>query len=145
MDSAPLVTPFRNLAPMSSSFLPGDDAMSQTEESPPPPPPPSPPPLLTENPELIPESVSQSRAITKVKPDYPAAAKKMNATGAVKVEVVISEIGIVVEATAISGHLALRNAAVEAARKWIFEPATFNGAPIKVKSVLTFVFAPSAK
>jgi TonB family protein len=69
----------------------------------------------------------------------------MNATGAVKVEVVISEIGIVVEATAISGHVALRNAAVEAARKWIFEPATLNGAPIKVKSVLTFVFAPSAK
>jgi TonB family protein len=141
MDSAPLVAPFRNPAPMSSSFLPGDGPMSQAEESPPPPP----PPLLTENPELIPESVSQSRAIFKVKPDYPPAAKKMNATGMVEVEVVISETGFVVEATAISGHLALRNAAVEAARKWLFEPATLNGAPVKVKSVLTFVFAPSAK
>jgi TonB family protein len=69
----------------------------------------------------------------------------MNAVGPVKVEIIISEAGLVVEATAISGHLALRSAAVDAARKWVFEPAIVNGAPIRVKSVLTFVFAPSAK
>jgi periplasmic protein TonB len=69
----------------------------------------------------------------------------MNATGKVEVEVVISETGIVIEATAVSGHLALRTAAVEAARNWVFEPAMFNGAPVKVKSILTFVFAPSSK
>jgi protein TonB len=89
--------------------------------------------------------VSQSRAITKVKPAYPPTAKKMNATGPVEVEITISEAGLVVEATAISGHLALRSAAVDAARKWVFEPVTVNGAPIRVKSVLTFLFAPSAK
>jgi TonB family protein len=148
-NSAPIVAPFHNpapLAPMTSSFLPGDGAQSQTAESPPAPPP-SPPlsPPLMENPEMVPESVSQSRAITKVKPDYPQAARKMNATGRVEVEVIISEAGIVIEATAVSGHLGLRTAAVEAARKWIFEPAKFNGAPVKVKSILTFVFAPSSK
>jgi TonB family protein len=149
LDSAPIVAPFHNLAPLApltSSFLPGNGAQSQTEESPPAPPP-SPllsPPLM-ENPEMVPESVSQSRAITKVKPDYPQAARKMNATGKVEVEVIISEAGIVIEAAAVSGHLALRTAAVEAARNWVFEPAMFNGAPVKVKSILTFVFAPSSK
>jgi outer membrane biosynthesis protein TonB len=49
------------------------------------------------------------------------------------------------EATAISGHLALRSAAADAARKWAFKPAILNGAPVRVKSVLTFVFAPSAQ
>ncbi|MBO0863340.1 MAG: energy transducer TonB, partial [Chloracidobacterium sp.] len=38
-----------------------------------------------------------------------------------------------------------RSAAVEAARKWVFEPATINGEHVRVKSVLTFVFAPRAK
>jgi TonB family protein len=139
-DSIPVVAPFRSLAPISSSFPPGDKALSQGDESPPPP-----PRLSTEIPEIVPESVSQSRAIIKIKPAYPQAAKKLNATGAVEVEVVISETGAVIEATAISGHLALRSAAVEAARKWIFEPARRDSAPVKVKSVLTFIFAPGAK
>jgi protein TonB len=114
--------------------------LSQMEEPPPPPTPPSAQVL-----EIIPESVTQSRAITKVKPDYPPTAKKLNATGAVEVEITISEAGLVLEATAISGHLALRSAAVAAARQWIFKPATLNGAPVRVKSVLTFIFAPSAR
>jgi outer membrane biosynthesis protein TonB len=61
------------------------------------------------------------------------------------VEITISQAGLVVEATAVSGHFALRSAAVEAARKWVFNPAILNGAPMRVKSVLTFVFAPSSK
>lgn len=99
-------------------------------------------PEQARQPEKISESAMQSRAITRVKPVYPPNAKKMNATGSVEVEITISEQGIVVEATAISGHFTLRSAAVEAARKWVFKPAVFNGAPATVKSVLTFVFAP---
>jgi len=140
MDSAWIIAPFRYLAPPSSSVLPMTGDLSQADE-----PPPAPPPPSMQELEQVPESVSQSRAITKVKPDYPPTAKKMNATGTVEVEILISEAGFVVEATAISGHIALRSAAVEAARKWVFEPATINGAPVRVKSVLTFVFAPSAK
>src|SRR5215475_3052128 len=139
MDSGLIIAPLRYLEPL----LPGVTPMTgdpSHEEEPPPAPPPS-----TQAVERIPESMLQSRAITKVKPDYPTTAKKMNATGPVKVEIIISEAGLVVEATAISGHLALRSAAVEAARKWIFEPMTVNGAPVRVKSVLTFFFAPSAK
>jgi TonB family protein len=66
----------------------------------------------------------------------------MNAYGKVDVRVVISETGRVTEATAISGHPALRTAAVEAARQWVYKPATLNGAPVKMESVLTFTFAP---
>jgi TonB family protein len=69
----------------------------------------------------------------------------MNATGTVGVEVTISEKGLVVEATAISGHFALRSAAVEAARKWVFSPTIFSGAPVRIKGVLTFTFGPGAK
>jgi TonB family protein len=143
MDSGLVIAPLRYLEPLFRG-VPTMTGDSSREEKPPPAPL-APPPSSTQDIERIPESVSQSRAVTKVKPDYPPTAKKMNATGPVKVEIIISEAGLVVEATAISGHLALRSAAVEAARKWVFEPAIANGAPVRVKSVLTFLFAPSAK
>ena len=153
MDSARIITPLRYLGPMFASLPPVNDGPSLAEEPPGPPPPPPATPSTTATPSTpstqdvgqISESESQSRAITKVIPVYPPTAKKMKATGTVEVEIAISEIGLVVEAKAISGHLALRGAAVEAARKWIFEPATLNGEPVRVKSVLTFVFAPGAK
>src|SRR5262245_52018634 len=105
----------------------------------------APPPPLPQELEKVSESVLQSRVISKVNPVYPSSARKLNATGTVQVEVTISEVGLVVEAKAISGHLALRSAAVEAVRKWVFKPAIFNDAPVKIKGVLTFTFGPGAK
>ncbi|MBO0857674.1 MAG: energy transducer TonB [Chloracidobacterium sp.] len=124
--------------PSLPSNIPG--APVQVETSPAPPPPP-----LTQEPEKVSESVLQGHAITKVNPVYPPNARNMNATGTVEVEVTISEAGLVVEAKAISGHFALRSAAVEAARKWIFKPTIFNNAPVKIKGILTFTFGPGAK
>jgi TonB family protein len=146
MDSAWALTPFRYLGPMFASVPPVNDELALAEEPSAPPAPP--PPASTSSTryfEQVPESELQSRAITMVKPVYPPTAKKMRATGPVEVEITISELGLVIEAKAISGHIALRSAAVETARKWVFKPAMLNGAPIRVKSVLTFVFAPSAQ
>src|SRR5499427_3815483 len=142
MDSALVPTPVLYLGPMFASVPPVTDDLGLVEETSAPPPPPS--TSSTQDFEQVPESDLQSRAITEVKPEYPPTAKKMNATGSVEVEITISEAGLVIEAKAISGHLALRSAAVEAARKWVFKPPMLNGAPVRVKSVLTFVFAPSA-
>src|SRR5262245_60118700 len=142
MDSALVLTPVLYLGPMFASVPPvtDDPGLVEEESSAPP------PPLSTSSKqdfEQVPESEMQSRAITEVKPEYPPTAKKMKATGTVEVEITISEVGLVIEAKAISGHLALRSAAVEAARKWVFKPPMLNGKPIRVKSVLTFVFVPS--
>ncbi len=63
------------------------------------------------------------RAKTRVPPDYPALARKMNITGVVKVEVVVAPNGTVREAKVIGGHPVLAGAALEAVRKWRFEPA----------------------
>jgi TonB family protein len=146
MDSAWALTPFRYLGPMFASVPPVTDDLALAEEpSTPPAPPPPPSTSSTQDFEQVPESELQSRAITRIKPIYPPTAKKMRATGPVEVEITISELGLVIEAKAISGHIALRSAAVEAAQKWVFKPAMLNGAPIRVKSVLTFVFAPSAQ
>lgn len=66
----------------------------------------------------------------------------MGASGKVEVRIVISEMGRVIEANAISGHVALRNAAVDAALQWVYKPAMRNGVPVRTESVLTFTFTP---
>jgi TonB family protein len=101
-------------------------------------PPPPPQPRLSRNSgEFVDASV-----IKKAKPIYPAGAKTMGVSGKVEVKVVISEGGRVIEATAVSGHVALRAAAVDAARQWVFKPATLDGLPMRTESVLTFTFTP---
>ena len=63
------------------------------------------------------------RPKSKVQPGYPDLARKMKITGTVKVQVVVSPNGTVKEAKILGGHPVLANAALEAARKWRFEPA----------------------
>ncbi len=110
---------------------------------------PPPPPTSTQGPqkmtEKLEEAVLRGRAITRIKPVYSPSARKMNATGPVEVKVTISELGHVIDATAINGHLALRSSAVQAARGWVFKPTMVNGVPVQVQSILTFVFEPGAK
>ena len=82
-----------------------------------------------------------STAINRVAPAYPQAAKAAGISGGVAVEVVIDEEGKVEKATAISGPEALRDAAVEAARQWRWNPTTLDGTPVKVVGTIAFGFA----
>jgi len=63
------------------------------------------------------------RAKSKVQPPYPELARKMNITGTVKIEVTVGPNGAVKEARIVGGHPVLANAALDAAKKWRFEPA----------------------
>lgn len=84
--------------------------------------------------------VLQGSALKKANPSYPPVAKAAKATGAVQVQITVSEEGRVIDATAISGHPLLREAAVEAARQWEFKPTVLSGQPVKVQGILTFNF-----
>jgi TonB family protein len=118
-------------------------------ENPPPEPPPnrpqSPPPSLNQSQPIqqVVDKVLEGNAVTRVEPTYPPTARVMKAFGMVSVQITISETGKVIDAKAISGHQALRPAAVDAAYKWVFKPTTVNGEPIKVQGVLTFNFRSS--
>ncbi len=63
------------------------------------------------------------RAKSRVQPVYPELAKKMNLAGTVKIEVTVATNGVVREARVVGGHPVLANAALDAAKKWRFEPA----------------------
>ena len=77
------------------------------------------------------------RAKTRVQPNYPDLARKMNITGTVKVEVVVLPNGTVKEARVVGGHPVLAGAALEAAKKWRFEPS-----PAESSGVIDFKFEP---
>jgi TonB family protein len=84
--------------------------------------------------------VERGDTLNKVAPVYPAEAKAAGVSGKVQVQVTISEEGKVIEAIAISGPESLREAAVQAAKQWVFKPTKLDGAPVKVQGILTFNF-----
>jgi protein TonB len=64
------------------------------------------------------------KAKSEAKPVYPELARKMNLTGTVKVQIDIAPAGNVTSAKALGGHPLFIDSAVDAAKKWRFEPAS---------------------
>lgn len=61
---------------------------------------------------------------TRVNPTYPELAKRMKVSGTVKVLVTIEPNGNVKSVKPVGGHPLLVDPAVEAAKKWKYEPGT---------------------
>lgn len=126
--------------------VPGGVAGGKGDDAPPPPPPPPPTPKPTPEATPPPKKISvsggvlQGNAIKKVQPAYPPIAKAARASGAVQVQVTISEEGRVIDAQVVSGHPLLRDAALQSARQWVFKPTELSGVPVKVQGILTFNF-----
>ncbi len=58
-----------------------------------------------------------------VKPAYPELARNMHVTGSVKIEVTIAPNGTVTKTKVMGGHPLLVEAALDAIKKWKYEPA----------------------
>lgn len=82
--------------------------------------------------------VLQGSAIKRGAPSYPSGAKAAGISGTVVVEVTVNEAGKVISARAISGPAELRDASIEAARKWEFQPTMLTKIPVKVIGTISF-------
>ena len=96
----------------------------------------------TENIQIT-KGVINGVAISLPKPEYPAAAQAVKASGSVNVQGLIDEQGNVIKAEAVSGHPLLRQAAEQAGRMAKFKPTTLKGEPVKVSGVIIYNFIPS--
>lgn len=76
------------------------------------------------------------------RPDYPAAAKMVRASGEVVVQIKIDENGNVLSAAALNGHPLLRQASEKAALQATFNPLELYGQKIKVTGVIVYHFYP---
>lgn len=84
--------------------------------------------------------VMNGKALTLVKPAYPAAAKAVRAYGTVNVQVLIDEEGNVVSAKAVGGPALLQDAAVKAARQSKFSSTYLSKQKVKVTGVIVYNF-----
>jgi len=84
--------------------------------------------------------VMQPKLIRRVEPTYPSAALLARIEGTVIVDAFTDTYGRVRQATLISGHPLLNEAALDAVRQWVYEPYLVNGMPNPVRFVVTLTF-----
>lgn len=86
--------------------------------------------------------ILNGRALNKIKPAYPAAAREAGASGTVEVRIVFDESGNVIWAKAISGHPTLRQVAEDAAWQTKFSPTILSGQAVRTSGLLLYNFVP---
>jgi len=106
---------------------------------------PQPPPPQTSNPALpvrirVGGIVSAARLIYQPKPEYPEIAKMTRTEGVVEFEAVIGKDGTIEELKVLRGHPLLVKAALDAVRRWRYQPTLLNGEPIEVLTEITVNF-----
>jgi TonB family protein len=99
-----------------------------------------PPPIAVPSPARTGGDVKPPKLVNSVMPVYPTIARSAGVEGSVVVEASIGPSGDVVSAKVISGQPILRQAALDALRKWKYQPATLNGEPITVQITVTIQF-----
>ena len=99
--------------------------------------PPPPRPLL----KPVSGGVLNGMAISLPAPTYPEQARRMRVSGLVEVEVIVDESGKVISAKALSGPIALRDVAVQAALRAHFTPTKLSGQPVKISGRINYNFS----
>jgi hypothetical protein len=84
--------------------------------------------------------VLNGKAIVLPKPEYPVDARTAGVAGSVAVQVTIDEMGMVIEARAVSGPPLLHQPSVNAALQARFSPTSLMGEPVKVTGVIVYNF-----
>jgi periplasmic protein TonB len=84
--------------------------------------------------------IKPPRLVSTVLPEYPAMARNAGVEGDVVVDTTIDENGKVATMKVISGPVLLRQAALDALRRWKYEPSKLNGEPVQVQMTVTIKF-----
>ncbi len=86
--------------------------------------------------------VAEKKLTGRVEPQYPQMAKIAHIQGDVVLHILIDKQGHVANAKAKTGHPILIQAALDAVRKWDYQPFLLNGQPVDVESSVTVKFRP---
>jgi periplasmic protein TonB len=100
----------------------------------------APPVTQPEGPIRIGGDVKEPRLISSTLPIYPIGARQSGLEGDVVVNTTIDRNGSVVGMHVISGPLLLRQAALDALRRWKYEPSRLDGQPVAVEMQVTIKF-----
>jgi protein TonB len=84
--------------------------------------------------------VREPKLVYRVDPTYPPLARQTHMQGVVVIDAILDEQGNVVEAKITSGPPLLIQAALDAVRKWKYEPTYLNDQPVQVQLNVTVTF-----
>lgn len=84
--------------------------------------------------------VKEPRLISRENPLYPPLARQTHLEGVVVIEAIVDEQGNVVEAKVTSGPPLLIQSALDAVRRWRYEPTYLNEQPVPVQLIVTVSF-----
>lgn len=84
--------------------------------------------------------VREPRLVMRVDPIYPALARQVHVQGVVIIDAILDEQGSVVEAKIASGPPLLIQSALDAVKKWKYEPTYLNDQPVPVQLNVTVTF-----
>lgn len=79
--------------------------------------------------------------LQKYAPSYPKDAKEAGVQGTVVIAAEIDTTGHISDLKVVSGPLMLRQAALDAVRKWVYRPYFFNGNPVPVRTQMNVIFS----
>ena len=79
--------------------------------------------------------------VHKVKPAYPAAAKKAHIEGTVVLHAIIAKDGTVGSLEYVSGPVELKDSAIEAVKTWRYKPMLLNNHPVEVDTEISVSLA----
>jgi TonB family protein len=82
----------------------------------------------------------QRRLQAQVRPIYPEVARTAGIEGTVSMRVLIGKDGSVEQISVVSGEPVLRNPAMDAVRRWRYQPLLLNGEPVSVVTVVNLEF-----
>jgi protein TonB len=101
------------------------------------PPPPPPPPQAPVRPG---GDIKEPKKIVDVLPVYPQFAVKAKVQGIVYLDAVIGKDGTVKDVTMMRGNDMLKDAAIEAVKKWKYTPTLLGGVPVEVALYVQVIF-----
>lgn len=84
--------------------------------------------------------VQEAKLVQKVQPVYPPLARQARISGTVRLEAIIARDGSIQNLRVIEGHPLLVQAALDAVRRWRYEPTLLNNEPVEVITLIDVIF-----
>ena len=97
-------------------------------------------PVAANKPLQVSAGVMSGNVLEKVTPKYPQDAKDAKVQGSVVLHAIVDKTGAVQDLTVVSGPEALRQASLDAVKRWTYKPYLMNGEPIAVETTMTVTF-----
>jgi protein TonB len=82
----------------------------------------------------------QPELMRRVEPVYSGFARDARLRGSVQISATVGTDGVPRSLARVSGNSALAEMAIDAVRRWRYQPAQLNGQPVEAQTVITFNF-----